>query len=118
MGEIFLNFKGQNHFLSYICSIFIHLPKKSFQITDTPQKVVHFEFQVVQTTSKQVLQHSFHLRLPVERDVKYVTLYKVTVLIHMHEPHSSGVRRITHFARVAVVMSSEKVLQLRLPVRK
>ena len=36
----------------------------------------------------------------------------------MHEPHSSGVRRITHFVRVAVVMSSEKVLQLRLPVRK
>ena len=36
----------------------------------------------------------------------------------MHEPHSSGVRRITHFARVAVVMSSKKVLQLRLPVRK
>ena len=114
MDEIFLNFKDQNHFLNYIYFIFIHLPKKSLQITVKTPNVV----RVSQTKSKQVLQHSFHLRLPVERDVKYVTLYKVTVLIHMHEPHSSGVRRITHFVRVAVVMSSEKVLQLRLPVRK
>ena len=30
---------------------------------------------VSQTSSKQVLLHSFRLRLPVERDVKYVTRY-------------------------------------------
>ena len=37
------------------------------------------------------------IRLPVERDVKYGTRYQVTVLIHMHKPHLSGIRRITHF---------------------
>ena len=26
------------------------------------------------------------------------------MLVHMHEPHSSEVRRITHFVRVEVVM--------------
>ena len=41
------------------------------------------------TASKQVLQHSFHLRLPVERDLKYIMCYWVTVLIHMHEPSGS-----------------------------
>ena len=40
------------------------------------------------TASKQVLLHSFHLRLLVEPDVKYLTRYLVTVLIHMHEPQT------------------------------
>ena len=44
MDEIFLNFKDQNHFLNYIYFIFIHLPKKSFQITVKTPNVVHFEF--------------------------------------------------------------------------
>ena len=51
----------------------------------------------------------------MERDVKYVTRYKVTVLIHMHEPHSSGVRRITRFVRVEVVvfiLSIKRILQV------
>ena len=40
----------------------------------------------------------------MERDVKYVARYYVTELINMHEPHLSGIRRITHFVRDEVVM--------------
>ena len=44
MDEIFLNFKDQNHFLNYICFIFIHLENKAFQITVKTSDVVHFEY--------------------------------------------------------------------------
>ena len=44
MDEIFMNFKDQNHFLNYICFIFIHLANKTFQITVKTPDVVHFEF--------------------------------------------------------------------------
>ena len=63
MDKIFMTFKDQNHFLNYICFIFIHLVNKAFEITVKTPDVVHFQL------------HSFHLRLPVERDVKYVTRY-------------------------------------------
>ena len=39
-----LTFKDQNHFLNYICFIFIHLANKAFQITVKTPDVVHFEF--------------------------------------------------------------------------
>ena len=44
MDEIFMNFKDQNHFLNYICFIFIHLANKAFQITVKISDVIHFEF--------------------------------------------------------------------------
>ena len=48
MDEIFMTFKDQNHFLNYICFIFIfifiHLANKAFQITVKTPDVVHFEF--------------------------------------------------------------------------
>ena len=39
----------------------------------------------------------------------YVTQYQVTVLVHMHEPHSSRVCRITHFVHVEVIMAPYKI---------
>ena len=39
-----MNFKDQNHFLNYICFIFIHLANKAFQITVKTPDVVYFEF--------------------------------------------------------------------------
>ena len=44
MDEIFMNFKNKNHFLNYICFIFIHLANKTFQITVKTPDVVQFEF--------------------------------------------------------------------------
>ena len=43
MDEIFFNFEDQNHFLNYICFIFIHLKNKAFQITIKTPDAVHFE---------------------------------------------------------------------------
>ena len=44
MDEISMNFKDLNHFLNYICFIFIHLANKAFQITVKTPNVVRFEF--------------------------------------------------------------------------
>ena len=48
MDEIFMNFKDQNHFLNYICFIFIHLANKAFQTTVKTPNVAHFEFLEVE----------------------------------------------------------------------
>ena len=48
MDEIFMTFKDQNHFLNYICFIFIHLANKAFQTTVKTPDVVHFEFLEVE----------------------------------------------------------------------
>ena len=48
MDEIFMTFKDQNHFLNYICFIFIHLANKPFQTTVKTPDVVHFKFLEVE----------------------------------------------------------------------
>ena len=48
MDEIFMTLKDQNHFLNYICFIFIHLANKAFQATVKTPDVVHFEFLEVE----------------------------------------------------------------------
>ena len=45
----------------------------------------------------------------MERDLKYATRYRITVLIRMHEPHLIGFRRITHFVRVEVVVGIQDI---------
>ena len=48
MDEIFVTFKDQNHFLNYICFIFMHLANKAFQTTVKTPDVVHLEFLEVE----------------------------------------------------------------------
>ena len=43
-----MTFKDQNHFLNYICFIFIHLANKPFQTTVKTPDVVHFQFLEVE----------------------------------------------------------------------
>ena len=62
MDEIFMNFKDQNHFLNYICFIFIHFANKAFQITvKTPatKQIIN----LMQFTSKFSIYPSFSDRI-------------------------------------------------------